>query len=120
MIKFYREDVKYIKRTAWAGFNYAHEHQYHFSVRSESANYLINKYGLYGKDVELHYFSDDYITVTSKHPYEDTKSDAAEIDEEDMQELLTILLEDIKRDQAEWEEYICNSDYYMWDTRWEK
>lgn len=40
MIKFYKEDIKYIKRTAWAGFNYIHEYQYHFSVRSESANYL--------------------------------------------------------------------------------
>lgn len=120
MIKFYKEDIKYIKRTGWAGLNYTYKYQYHFSVRGESANYLINAYGLFGKDVELHYFSDDYVTVTSKNPNNSTESDVTEINKEDIDELLNILLEDIKEDLRQWEEYCCDSEYYMWDTRWEE
>lgn len=119
MIKFYKEDIKYIRRTSWAGFNYTYEHQYHFSVISESANYLINKYNLFGKDVEIHYFDNYYITVTSKNPY-GIETDVADIDPVDINELLLILMEYIKQDQREWEEYMCDSEYYMWDDRWER
>lgn len=117
MIKFWKEDIKYIKRTGWAGLRFSYEYQYHFSVGSESANYLLNKYDLHGAEMQLHYFEDNYITVTSKHPKYSNMSDIAEIDDEDKEELLVILQEDIKEDQRQWEEYKCNDDY-PWDTRW--
>ena len=119
MKKFFREDIKYVERTNWTGFHYTCEHQYHFSVRGESANYLINKYNLFGKDVKIHYFDDTYITVTSHDP-KGSQTDVAEIDSEDIKELMLILQEDIQQDQRQWEEYVCDSEYYMWDTRWSK
>lgn len=118
-MKFYKEDIKYIKRTSRSGFDYTYEYQYHFSVRGESSNYLINKYWLFGKDVEIHYISNDYITVTSKNPYNNTESDVSDVDPQDMEELNIILEECIRNDLRNWEEYKCN-DCYAWDTRWEK
>ena len=48
------------------------------------------------------------------------KSDVVDIDDEDIEELMNILWEDIEMDQCKWEEYCCDSEYYMWNTRWEK
>lgn len=118
MIKFWKEDFEYIKRTGWSGFNYKYDHQYHFSVCGESANYLINEYGLFGYKVEVHVIDyGDYITVTSKER-NTTYSDCTEIDEKDKEELMGILQDFIEQDKRNWEEYLCD-DWYKKDSRWE-
>ena len=118
MIKFWKEDFKYIKRTGWSTSD-GYEFQYHFSVKGESFNYLFNKYGLEYPNMEVHVFSGNSATVTTRNN-DNKKSDVADIDEGDIEELMSILREDIEMDQHCWEEYRCDSEYYMWDDRWEK
>lgn len=110
MIKFYKEDIKYVRRTGWND-----RHQYHFSVTGETSNYLLNKYGLAFSNMELHFLDVDYITVTTEK--DDFLSDVADIDSEDFNELMGILQEFIDKDQSNWEEYLCD-DWYRKDSRW--
>ena len=118
MIKFWKEDFKYIKRTGWSTLG-GYEFQYHFSVKGESFNYLFNKYGLEYPNMEVCVFGENSATVITRNN-DNKKSDVADIDEEDIEELMSILREDIEMDQREWEEYCCDSEYYIWDTRWEE
>ena len=113
-MKFWKEDFKYIQRS---GISFSEGFSYTFSVRGESANYLINEYGLFGENVKVHVFSKDYITVTSSNS-KFQMSDCASIEDEDTYELMYILQEFINRDQRNWEEYLCN-DWYKKDDRWE-
>lgn len=116
MIKFWKEDFKYIKRT---GISFSQGFRYTFSVRGESANYLINEYELLGSDVKVHVFSDDYITVTSKKPDSRFQTcDCVEVEYEDREELMAILQEFIDIDKRNWEDYLCD-DWYKKDSRWE-
>ena len=66
MIKFWKEDFKYIKRTEWS-IPGGYEFQYHFSVRGESFNYLYNEYGLEYPNMEVHVFGENSATVTTRN-----------------------------------------------------
>ena len=47
-------------------------------------------------------------------------SDITDIDDkDDLKELLDILQEGVNLNMRNYEEYICNSDYYKKDSRWE-
>ena len=114
MVKFWKEDFKYINRRYASSYEYC----YTFSVRGESANYLMNKYDLCYPNVEVHLFTiDNSMTVTSKID-SGLKSDVTDIDnEEDLQELLFILQKDVDLDLKNYEDYICD-DGYKKDSRW--
>ena len=114
MIKFWKDDFKYIKRT---GVSFSEGFRYTFSVYGESANYLINEYGLFGENVKIHVFSKDHITVTSSNS-KFQMSDCANISDEDICELMYVLQEDICMDQRNWEDYLCD-DWFKKDSRWE-
>lgn len=117
MIKFWKEDFKYIKRTGYSVLKDIYdEHQYHFSVIGETALYLMNKYDLFSLNIKIHVFDNDYVTVTSHKTNKET--DVAEIDVEDREELMVILNEFIEQDKSNYEEYLCN-DLYRKDDRWE-
>ena len=115
LIKFWKEDFKYIKRRYSSEYDFC----YTFSVRGESANYLMNKYDLCYPNVEVHLFTiDNSMSVTSKID-SGLKSDVTDIDdEEDTTELWSLLKEDIDIDQRNYEEYMCD-DWYKRDSRWE-
>lgn len=120
MIKFWKEDIKYIKRR-----NYNENFSYHFSIRGESANYLINKYNLSlaFSNIAVHVYDNyNYIAITTYIEGKDfhAESEPTILNNEDTEELFSLLKEFIKQDQREWEEYKCNSDYYKRDSRWEK
>ena len=112
MIKFYKEDIKFIRRTNWGN-----AFQYHFSVTGETSNYLLNKYDLEFSGMELHFIDIDYVTVTTKKE-NGLISDVAEIDAADFEELMIILNEFIEQDKSNWKEYCCD-DWYKKDSRWE-
>ena len=99
------------------GFGYT----YTFSVRGESANYLMNKYDLkysYVKVIAQYGHRAASIRVISET--EDiSQYDAYDIYGEDLTELLSLLKEDIDNDLRNYEEWQCNSDYYKRDSRWE-
>jgi len=103
MIKFWKEDFRYINRyEIFRGYSYT------FSVCGESANYLINKYELNYSNIQVHFFTcDNTMTVTSKTD-DKLRSDVADIEEEDLKELLTILQEEVDLDLRNYENYICN------------
>lgn len=120
MIKFWKEDFRYISRSYMACDLYMNKYgyRYTFSVRGESANYLINKYDLDYPNIQVHLFTcDNTMTVTSKTENK-LNSDVADIEEEDLKELLSLLQEDVDLDMRNYEEYKCN-DWYKKDSRWE-
>ena len=118
MIKFWKEDFTYVKR-AFISFTDECEYRYDFAVRGESANYLMNKYGLAYPNVKVHLWTvDNSVSVTSKSNNK-LLSDVDDLDDkDDLVELLPILLEEVARDLRNYEEYMCNSDCYHKDSRW--
>ena len=116
MIKFWKEDFRYIKRSF---ISFTDKYCYTFSVRGESANYLMNKYGLQYPNIEIHLFTSyNSMSVTSKID-SGLKSDVTDIDDEDdLKELLSILQEEVRIDQVNYEEYMCDSEYNKYDSRW--
>ena len=116
MIKFWKEDFKYVKR-----INADESFAYRFFVYGESANYLMNRYDLTCKNVEVVYY-DDEVRVYKTHKIKNDSRVFYEymaLYDEDNEELCSLLIDTVKLDQSNWEEYKCN-DWYMWDTRWEK
>lgn len=112
MVKFWKEDFKYIKRfLSYYGYCYI------FSVRGESANYLMNKYDLEYPNVYVNLFTDDNSMTVASKTENKLKSDVVDIDEEDSKKLLYLLQEDVDMDLTNYEEYICN-DIYKKDSRW--
>lgn len=95
MIKFWKDDLKYIGRT-YIACNLSmnkYDYYYTYSVIGESANYLRNKYGLDYPNIQVHLFTcDNTMTVTSKTENR-LNSDVTDIEEGDLKELLSILQE---------------------------
>ena len=122
MVKFWKEDFRYIQRSGYThffveGFGYC----YKFSVRGESANYLMNKYNLkypYVK-IYLNYGHNAASIRVISETEDEFQFDACDINGKDLDELLFILQEDIENDLRNYEEWQCNSDYYKKDSRWE-
>ena len=121
MIKFWKEDFRYIKRSGYThffveGFGYC----YTFSVRGESANYLINKYNVnypYIK-VYLNYGHNACTMHVVSETGDKSQFDSCNINGEDLKELVSLLKEDVYNDLRNYEEWQCNSDYYKKDSRW--
>lgn len=90
MIKFWKEDFTYINDFLTYNGDY-----YEFSVRGESANYLINKYDLDYQNIELHLFTDDNTMTVTSRTESGLNRDISDVDKEDIQELLPILQEEI-------------------------
>lgn len=112
MIKFWEQDFDYIKR-----FGYIEPFGHLFGVRSESANYLINKYKLRYPKVLVNCYTDKIIYICSSQ-YNDKQSEYIQCNEEDVEELYNLLKPIINIDLRNYEEYICNSDWYKKDSRW--
>lgn len=122
MVKFWKEDFKYIKRSRYIlffleGFGY----RYTFSVRGESANYLINKYNLLYPNVKIcvnHGHEARTLYVMSETESMNIYDIHEVIDGEDAVELAHLLEEEIVADLINYEEYRCG-DWYKKDSRWE-
>lgn len=120
MIKFWKEDFKYTNRTIHI---YGHLglpcYCYEFDVHGESANYLMNTYQLNYPYVHICLFTiNNNILVSSRGKSKAELDHSKEVKEEDLQELLSILQEEVNKDSVNYEEYLCNSDYYKRDSRW--
>lgn len=112
MIKFWKEDFTYKERyESYYGYCYT------FSVRGESANYLINKYNLEYPNIQVHLFTDDNTMTVGSKTDNKLKADIVDIDDEDLKELYSILQETIDLDIRNYQEYMCNDDYKR-DSRW--
>lgn len=121
MIKFWKEDFKYIKRSPYThffveGFGYC----YTFTVRGESANYLMNKYNINYPYIKV---CIDYgHNAASIRVIGETENasqfGSCDIHGEDLAELISLLKEDIEMDLINYEEYKCNDDYKK-DSRWQ-
>ena len=113
VVKFWKEDFRYTERYfSYDGYCYT------FTVRGESANYLMNKYGLGYPNVEVNYFTDDGSMSVRSSTENKLKIDITDIDdEEDLKELRTILQETVDLDMRNYEEYMCD-DGYKRDSRW--
>lgn len=121
MIKFWKEDFKYIKRSSYThffveGFGYC----YTFSVRGESANYLMNTYNLNYPVVKVFVnYGHNATSMRVVSEIEDISNyDTYDIYGEDLTELTSLLKEDIEIDLRNYEEYKCD-DWYKKDSRWE-
>ena len=112
MIKFWASDFRYTKR-----FGKAEPFGYLFQVRSESANYLINRYRLAYPDVFVNCYNDKTIYVGSRATSGLT-SDIFELRFDDVDELYMVLEPTIKADIRNYEEY-KSDDWYQKDSRWE-
>ena len=120
VIKFWKEDFRYIERHSYYNNERGDSGYYYtFTVRGESANYLMNKYELSYPNVEVHLFADDNsMTVTSKID-NGLNRDVVDIDDEsDLKELLLILQEEVRIDHINYEEYMCDAEYNKYDSRW--
>lgn len=98
------------------GFGYC----YTFSVRGESANYLMNKYNLKYPYIKV-YLNYGHRACTSRvisETEDKSQFDDHNISGKDLKDLLYILQEEVKIDLVNDEEYRCNSDYYKKDSRW--
>ena len=115
MIKFWKEDFQYIERiSSYYGDLYI------FSVRGESANYLMNQYDLSYPNVQINLFTNDNTMTVGSKTDNKLKADCADIDDEDdLKELLSILQEEVSKDMSNYEEYMCDSEYNKRDSRWE-
>lgn len=119
MIKFRKEDFTYTLRTpsyTADGIMIIGEFCYTFSVRGESANYLMNRYGLYFPNIEV-------TILNSRHCVGQAidnigRSQWFILLGDDFEELHNLLKEVMDIDKRNYEEYICNSDYYKKDSRW--
>lgn len=94
MVKFWKEDFRYINRSPYThffveGFGYC----YAFSARGESANYLINKYNLKYPYINIYLnYGHNAASIRVVSETEDkTQFDAYDINREDFNELLHIL-----------------------------
>lgn len=120
MIKFWKEDFRYITRM---GYYNAEQgccsYYYTFSVRGESANYLMNKYDLDYPIINVNLFTEDN-SVTVRSTVENRlKSEVVDIDDkEDLKELLPLLIGEINIDLRNYEEYTCDSEFNRRDSRW--
>ena len=122
MVKFWKEDFRYINRSPYThffveGFGYC----YAFSARGESANYLINKYNLKYPYVKVYVNYGHNVASMRVISETENKSqyDAYDIYGKDLDELLFVLQEELDNDLRNYEEWQCNSDYYKRDSRWE-
>lgn len=113
MIKFWLNDFNYIKR-----FGATEPFGYLFSVRGESANYLINKYKLNYPKVFVNCHMDNTIYIGSQQ-YDNRQSDCCVCQQDDIEELCSLLKPTINYDLRNYDEYLCNNDYYEKDSRWE-
>lgn len=130
MIKFWKEDFKYIQRNGSTKL-----FEYVFTVGGESANYLINNYGFtkYSKseffnnlkyiDIFIHcYFNQNVgekvINIVIKKEKGLFRKSIFSCYKEDIDELFKILYPTIINDIRSYEEYLCNSDCYKQDYRW--
>jgi len=112
MIKFWKEDFKYVKR-----FNAIEPFGYLFNVRGESANYLLNHYNLKYPNIFILLFNDVDIYVGSREIHS-FKNEMFHCNEYDINELYDILYPFVIEDMKNYEEYLYNSDYYKQDYRW--
>lgn len=120
MIKFWKEDFRYITRM---GYYNAEQgccsYYYTFSVYGESANYLMNKYDLDYPIINVNLFTEDN-SVTVRSTVENRlKSEVVDIDDkEDLKELLPLLIGEVNIDLRNYEEYMCDSEFTRRDSRW--
>lgn len=112
MIKFWLDDFDYTKR-----FGCVEPFGYLFNVRGESANYLINKYQLGYPKIFVNCYMDKTIYIGSKQ-YDGKKSDCCDCDEDDVEELYSLLKPIMDIDLRNYEDYMCD-DWYKKDSRWE-
>lgn len=113
MIKFWKEDFRYIERL---NFSFG-GHIYIFTVRGESSNYLRNIYTLQYPNIQVNLFTiDNSMSIGSKTDNK-LKSDITDMDEEDVKELLPLLQEEVDSDLRNYEDYMCD-DGYPRDSRW--
>ena len=101
MIKFWKEDFKYIKRSPYThffveGFGYV----YTFSVRSESANYLMNKYNINYPYIKVcvNYGHNSASMRVVGETENASQFGACDICGEDLSKLISLLKEDIEMD----------------------
>ena len=116
MIKFWKEDFRYIRRYSdYPGYTYV------FQVRGESANYLINHYDLPEDDIEVVVDFNPIIikfevliTDFPKH----SKRVMTKIKEEDYKEIRETLFPYILDDLRSYEEYLSDTEWNHRDERW--
>ena len=102
MIKFWKADFSYEKRLGCSEpFGWL------FCVRGESANYLMNRYGLSYPRVFVNCYPYETIYIGSRR-YDDMQSDCCECEDDDMEELFEVLKPIIDADMVNYEEKICN------------
>lgn len=121
MINFWKEDFKYYLRTPSyfdEGKINIDEYYYHFKVRGESANYLINRYGLRLPNIRVSIDSYEPIGTCGADSDNGLRGETADLYSDDLEELQTLLKDIMDIDKRNYEEYICNSDYYKKDSRW--
>ena len=112
MIKFWSDDFKYTKR-----FGVTKPFGYLFSVRGESANYLINKYKLLYPNVFVNCYCDETIYIGSRS-VDNLWSDVCDCEEDDIDELYNLVEPTINIDMRNYEDYLSD-DWYRKDSRWE-
>ena len=112
MIKFWKEDFKYNKR-----LGNTEPFGYLFTVRGESANYLINQYNLNHPNVFVNCYLDKTIYIGSRAD-SNLQSDICDCGREDIEELFNTLEPIISMDMRNYEEY-KSDDWYKKDSRWE-
>ena len=94
MIKFWKEDFRYVERYEYGLDVY----RYVFTVRGESANYLMNKYDLGYPNITVNLFTDDNSMSVASKANNGLQSDVTDIDDiDDLAELLKILSEKVYR-----------------------
>lgn len=113
MIKFWASDFRYTKR-----FGKAEPFGYLFQVRSESANYLINRYRLAYPNVFVNCYTDKTAVYVGSRATDDLTSEVCELQLDDIDELYAVLEPTIKSDIRNYEEY-KSDDWYQKDSRWE-
>ena len=102
MIKFWKADFSYEKRLGCSEpFGWL------FYVRGESANYLMNRYGLSYPRVFVNCYLDGTIYIGSRR-YDDMQSDCGECEDDDSEELFEALKPIIDAALVNYEEKICN------------
>ena len=112
MIKFWSDDFEYVKR-----FGASEPFGYLFYVRSDSANYLINKYYLNYQRVFVNCYMDKTIYIGSGQ-YNGKQSECCECHPNDIEELYNILKPIMDVDMRNYEEYRCDP-WCGKDDRWE-
>lgn len=113
MIKFWKDDFKYIERLeTWNGLCYR------FSVCGESSNYLMNTYQLKYPNITVHFYITDKSMSIRNKSNDGLNIHSTDIEDDDYEELLNILQEEVRIDQINYEEYLCDSEYNTRDSRW--